>query len=84
MHYSSHRFHNHPEFAPAQRDEQRGGRFLEDLLVSALHTALSLTERRVVALAVSDDLHLEVARPVHQTLQEDAPVAKGGQCARAA
>jgi len=47
------------------------GRDLHDLLVAALHGAVPLKEvhhARAGARAVRDDLHLDVARPLHQSL----------------
>ena len=63
----------------ARRVAQPGaGRQLDDLLVAALQAALALAQVRDAALAVADDLHLDVPRPRDQPLHEDGVVAEGG------
>lgn len=54
----------------------RGGE-LDDLLVAALHRAVALVEVDDVALAVGEDLHLDVAGLDDGLLQEDGRVAEG-------
>ncbi len=57
----------------------RGGQ-LDDLLVAALHRAVPLEEVDDVALAVGEDLHLDVAGLHDGLLQEDGRVAERGGC----
>ena len=52
-------------------------RDLDDLLVAALHRAVALEEVDHVALAVGEDLHLDVARLDDGLLDEDGRVAEG-------
>ena len=47
------------------------GRDLDDLLVATLHGAVTLKEVYGVALGVSEELHLNVARALKETLDED-------------
>lgn len=56
----------------------RGGQ-LDHLLVTALDRAVALEEVDDVALAVGEDLHLDVARVDDGLLQEDGRVAEGGR-----
>src|SRR5262249_33301493 len=44
--------------------ERGGGRFFEHLLMGALQRAVALAEMDDPALAVSEDLDLDVARPI--------------------
>ena len=61
----------------AQRRRQaRRRRFLDDLLEAALHRAFALEQMDRIALAVADDLHLDVARPLDIGLGVDAAVAE--------
>ena len=58
-----------------------------DLLVAALRRAIALAERHDVALAVAEDLHLDVPRVRDVLLEEDAAVlevaaARGARRAR--
>ena len=57
--------------------EVGGGRDLDDLLVPPLDRAVALEEVDHVALAVGEDLHLDVARVDHGLLDEDGRVAEG-------
>ena len=50
--------------------EHRRGRLLDDLLVAALHRAVAHTDRPRRALAVGDDLHLDVPRAGDELLEE--------------
>ena len=74
-----------PRTAPRAADALRPGRrgFLDDLLVAPLHRAVALAERDDLALAVAEDLHLDVARTRYVLLQEHAAVAESC-CRRAA
>ena len=54
------------------------GRDLDDLLVAQLHRAVALEEVHDVALAVGQHLHLDVARPRHELLEEQRAVAERG------
>jgi hypothetical protein len=61
----------------AQRGRQVGrGRFLDDLLEAPLHRTFALEEVDGAALAVAEDLHLDMARPFDEELGIDAPVAE--------
>ena len=51
---------------------------LDDLLVAALHRAVALPEVHAVAVAVDDDLHLDVPRLLDPLLEVDRVVAEGG------
>ena len=51
-------------------------RLLDDLLVAALQRALALAEVDEVAVAVAEDLHLDVARPLDELLDVDAVVGE--------
>ena len=59
------------------RAEQRRGRLLDDLLVAALDRAVADAERPRGAVAVGDQLHLDVAGAGDQALEEDGAVAEG-------
>ena len=56
----------------------RGRGHLDDLLVAALERAVPLEEVHDVALAVGEDLHLDVPRPQDGLLEEHGGVAEGG------
>ncbi len=57
--------------------QDRGG-LLDDLLVAALEGALALAEVDDVAVAVGQDLDLDVPGPVDPALDEQGVVAEGG------
>lgn len=59
------------------RQGGRGG-LLEDLLVTALQRAVALAEVDHIAVAVGDDLKLDVARLLEVALHIDGAVAEGG------
>ncbi len=59
---------------PGQR---RGAGLLDELLVAPLHRAVPHPGRPHVAVLVGDDLHLDVAAPLHQPLHEHHRVAEG-------
>ena len=60
----------------AQRLGQAGRRrLLDHLLVAPLQRAIALAQRHDVAEAVAEDLHLDVAGPHDQLLEEQASVA---------
>ena len=70
--------HGIGEDALAQRVVEVGrGRHLDHLLVAQLDRAVALEEVHDVALAVAQDLDLDVARPRHDLLEEDRVVAEG-------
>ena len=48
----------------------RGRRLLDHLLVAALERAVALAERHHPPVAVTEDLHLDVAGPLDQSLEE--------------
>ncbi|GDY65416.1 hypothetical protein SAV14893_048090 [Streptomyces avermitilis] len=58
--------------------EEHAGRLLDDLLVAALERALALAQVHHVAVAVRQDLDLDVPGAVHPTLHEERVVAEGG------
>ena len=58
--------------------EVGGRRALDDLLVAALHRAVTLIEVINLAVAVAEDLHLNVARTGDHFLKIAFAVAKGG------
>ena len=58
------------------RVEVRGRGDLDDLLVASLHGAVALEEVDDVALAVGEDLHLDVPRADHGLLEEHGRVAE--------
>ena len=58
--------------------EVRGGAFLDQLLVAALHRAVALPEVDHVAVLVGQHLHLDVPRVLDVFLQVDVGVAEGG------
>src|SRR3546814_12059924 len=66
-----------------------GGRFLDDLLVIALHRAVAFMEMQGVALAVAEHLDFQMAGGMDQFFQKHRVVAKGrtglaeGSCQRA-
>ena len=60
-----------------RRDAGRG-RFLDDLLVAALHRAVALAEVDRVALAVGEHLDFDVARVLEELLHVDLIVAERG------
>ena len=57
--------------------EHRRGRLLDDLLVAALHRAVAHPDRPRRALAVGDDLHLDVPGAGDEPLEEDHARAEG-------
>ncbi len=54
----------------------RGRGLFDDLLVAALYGAFALRQRHDAAAAVPKDLDLDVPRPLHILLHENARVAK--------
>ena len=58
---------------------QHGGRLLDHLLVTALDRALAVEEWTSVAVAVRQDLDLDVARRAQVALQEDLVRAEGAR-----
>ena len=69
-----------------RRVDEGRGRFLDDLLVAALHRAFALEQVHAAAMRVAEDLHLDVARPLEEALEHEAAVAECafGLAARAA
>jgi hypothetical protein len=66
------------QLGPAGFVEVGRRRALDDLLIAPLDRAVPFEEVDQVAVAVADDLDLDVARPADQLLQEDLVVAEGG------
>ena len=64
---------------PRRGIEQRRGRLLDDLLVTTLQRALALAEVHDGAVGVGEHLHLDVARPLDESLDEQRVVAEGGE-----
>ena len=58
--------------------EERRGRFLDDLLVAALHRAIALAEFLHVAVAVGHDLEFHVVRILDEALDVDIGTAEAG------
>ena len=63
--------------AVGQGFQQRGGCFLDDLLVTALQRALALPQMDDVAVVVRQDLDLDVPRGEHEPFQEQGVVTEG-------
>ena len=59
--------------------QQRRGRLLDDLLVAALDRAVAYADGPRGAVAVGDQLHLDVTGARHQALEEDGAVAERTQ-----
>ena len=57
--------------------QQRGWRFLDDLLMAALQAALPLTEVNDVAVAIGKHLDFDVPGHQNEPLQEQRVVAEG-------
>ena len=57
--------------------ENRRCRLLDDLLISTLHRAVADAERPCGALAVGDDLNLDVAGAGDESFEEDDAAAEG-------
>ena len=69
----------HPgQSLPRRIIERGGGGFLKQLLVRTLQRAVALAEMDRAALAVADQLHLDMARPVEKAFEIDRVVAEGG------
>ena len=64
---------------PRRIVEQSGRRFLDDLLMAALESALALAEVDDMPLRITEHLHLDVAWSVDEPLDEEAIVAEGCQ-----
>ena len=60
------------------RVQRRGRGDLHDLLVAALHGAVTLIQVHNVALRVRQNLHLNVLRANHRSLKVDVAVTEGG------
>ena len=61
-----------------RRIEIRRRSFLDQLLVVALDRAIALEQMDEIAVLVAGDLHLEMARPQHQLLDQQRRIAEGG------
>ena len=59
--------------------ESRGRRFLEHLLVAALHRAVALAEMHHVAVIVGEHLEFDVARLLEEFLHVDLRIAERGE-----
>ena len=77
LHGLGHRGRRIDDLLAHRRLQVRAGRQLDDLLAAALQGAFALAQRRDAALAVTDDLHLDVARLAHQPLGIESAVAEG-------
>ncbi len=62
--------------AALARHARRGG-FFQHLLVATLHRAVALEQVDAVAMAVAEDLDLDVPRPQHVLLDQHVLVAEG-------
>ena len=58
--------------------QRRRRRFLDHLLVSPLQRAFALPEREQIAMAVADDLHLDMPGVLHEFFDQHAVVAECG------
>jgi hypothetical protein len=58
------------------------GRLLQHLLVAALHRAVALEQVDAVAVAVAEDLDLDVARALQVFLDQHVLVAEGRRASR--
>src|SRR6185503_15707565 len=67
------------EAAAGRRADGRRRRLFEDLLVAALDRAVALAEMDAVAVAVEQELDLDVARSLDQPLEDEPVVAERGQ-----
>ena len=75
-----HQGHGGPAEGLAQGQINHGaGRLLDDLLVAPLQAALALAEKYSAALAIAEDLHLDVARRGQVALHEDGAVPEARQ-----
>jgi hypothetical protein len=61
------------------RRHQRRRRFLDHLLMPALHGTFALAQMHHVAVMVAEDLDLDVARVFDQLLDVNAAVAESAQ-----
>ena len=61
-----------------RRRRPRGGRLLEHLLVAPLDRAVALAEVDAVAVAVEQDLDLDVAGALEEPLEDEPVVVEGG------
>ena len=64
---------------PRGHVDRRRGRLLPDLLAAALQRALAL-ETVHDAMAITQNLHLEMARVVEKALEIEPALAEGGRC----
>ena len=74
---AGHRVVAHPQAQVGRH--RRARRFLDQLLVAALHRAIALAEVDHVAELVAEDLELDVARPREVLLDVDVAVAERGE-----
>jgi len=65
------------EPAPGRRIDRRRGRLLEDLLMAALDRAVTLAEVDAGAVAVEQELDLDMARAVEVSLEDEPIVTEG-------
>ncbi len=61
---------------PGRGGQQRRGRLLNHLLVTALERAVAFAKRHHMASAIAEHLHLDVARARHIAFEEDAAIAE--------
>ena len=66
------------QFAADRRVQVGRGRLLDDLLMPALHGAVALEHVNHLAVAVAEDLHLDVPRPLQVLLDQETVVAERG------
>src|SRR3989304_5458042 len=57
--------------------ESRRRRFLDHLLMAALQRAVALAEVDPAAVAVEEELHLDVARPIEAALEDESLIVEG-------
>ena len=63
--------------AAKPRREHWRGAFLDHLLVPPLHGTFALEQMHDVSVAVGEDLHLDVPRPLDEALDVERAVAEG-------
>ncbi len=66
----------HAQLVTYGRIEQRRGRHLDDLLMAALYRTVPFIEVDDFSGRVAENLHLDVAGPVHRLLKEDRSIAE--------
>ncbi len=66
----------HAQLVTDSRIEQWRGRHLDDLLMAALYRTVPFVEVDDIPGRVAENLHLDMAGPVHRLLKEDRSIAE--------